>query len=104
MFYVCTVFEDGSDCEKEKTCEVLSGLSQIIQDPIEAYYKAVSLWHEREEHDYTSCEYICDENWRQRLGMSSDDRERTDQLCRSIEFDPDRERYSPRAGKLPLLE
>ncbi len=64
---------------------VMSGISQILQDPIEAYYKAVSLWHERKDRDYTSCKYSCDENWRQRLGVSSDDRERTDRLCRSIE-------------------
>jgi len=63
---------------------IISGVSQVLQDPIEAYYKAVSLWRERKD-DETPYEYICDADWRQRLGVSSDDRERADRLCRSIE-------------------
>jgi len=64
---------------------VMSGVYQMLQDPIEAYHKAVSQWHERDDRDDTPCQYILDENWRQQLGVSSDDRERTDRLCRSIE-------------------
>jgi predicted O-methyltransferase YrrM len=62
-----------------------SSVHQILRDPIEAYHKTVSQWRERGERDETPCEYIPDESWRERLGVSSDDRERTDRLCRSIE-------------------
>jgi len=64
---------------------VTSVIRQLLQDPIEAYHKAVTRWQERNDRDDTPCGYIPDENWRQRLGVSSDDRERTDRLCRSIE-------------------
>ena len=73
---------------------VMSGVYQLLQDPIEAYHKAVSQWHERDDRDDTPCEYIPDENWRQRLGVSSDDRERTDRLCRSIEATLERSLFS----------
>jgi hypothetical protein len=63
----------------------MSSVSQPLQDAIEAYHKAVSQWRERNDRDDTPCEYILDEDWRRRLGVSSDDRERTDRLCRSIE-------------------
>jgi predicted O-methyltransferase YrrM len=62
-----------------------SSVYQLLRDPIEAYHKTVSQWHERNDRDDRPYEYIFDENWRQRLGVSSDDRERTDRLCRSIE-------------------
>ena len=58
---------------------------QILRDPIEAYYKAVCQWRERRDADDTPCEYILDGNWRQRLGVSSDDRECAARLCSSIE-------------------
>jgi hypothetical protein len=63
----------------------MSSVSQLLQDPIEAYHKTVSQWRERNDRDDAPCEYILDKNWRRRLGVSSDDRERTDRLCRSIE-------------------
>jgi hypothetical protein len=63
----------------------MSSVSQPLQDAIEAYHKTVSQWRERNDRDDTPCEYILDENWRQWLGASSDDRERIDRLCRSIE-------------------
>jgi predicted O-methyltransferase YrrM len=64
---------------------VMSSVHQILQDPVEAYHKAVSQWHERDDPGDTPCEYIIDENWRQRIGVSSADRERTDRECRWIE-------------------
>jgi hypothetical protein len=63
----------------------MSGVYQMLQDPIEAYHMAVSQSHEHDDRDDAPCECIIDENWRQRLGVSRDDRERTDRLCRSIE-------------------
>lgn len=64
---------------------VMSGVWQMLQNPVEAYHKAVSQWRERHDRDDSPYEYIPDENWRQRLGISSDDREHTDRLCCSIE-------------------
>ena len=64
---------------------VMSGVWQMLQNPVEAYHKAVSQWRERHDRDDCPYEYIPDENWRQRLGISSDDREHTDRLCCSIE-------------------
>jgi hypothetical protein len=63
----------------------MSGFNQVLQDPVEAYYKAVALWRERDERDALPSVARLDRNWRERLGVSSDDRERIDRLCRSIE-------------------
>lgn len=65
---------------------VISGIRQVIQDPVNAYYKAIAQWHERDERateHYSG--YTVDHDWRQQLGVSDADREQTDRLCRSIE-------------------
>jgi hypothetical protein len=41
----------------------MSSVSQLLQDPIEAYHKTVSQWPERNDRDDAPCEYILDENW-----------------------------------------
>ncbi len=46
---------------------------QILQDTVEAYHKTVSQWHERDDPGDTPCGYIIDENWRRRIGVSSDE-------------------------------
>ncbi len=64
---------------------IMSGVSQFLQNPVEAYYKAVSQWHERRDRSDAPSDRMLDRNWRQRLGVSNDDCERTNRLCRSIE-------------------
>ncbi len=63
----------------------VSGANQVLQDPVEAYYKAVSLWRERDERNDPPCVYHLDSTWRERLDVSNDDCERVERLCRSIE-------------------
>jgi hypothetical protein len=64
---------------------IVSGVRQMFRDPVEAYHKAVSQWYERNDPDDTPCNYVPDANWRERLGVTGDDRERVNRLCRSIE-------------------
>jgi predicted O-methyltransferase YrrM len=64
---------------------VVSGVRQLFRDPVEAYHKAVSQWYERNDPDDTPYNYVPDANWRERLGVTGDDRERVNRLCRSIE-------------------
>jgi predicted O-methyltransferase YrrM len=59
-------------------------LRQIYQDPVEAYHKAVVQWHDRRERYWAPSGFTIDQDWRQRLGISGDDCEQTDRLCRSI--------------------
>jgi hypothetical protein len=64
---------------------VVSGVRQMFRDPVEAYHKAVSQWYERNDPDDTPYNYVPDANWRERLGVTGDDQERVNRLCRSIE-------------------
>ena len=64
---------------------VVSGVRQVFRDPVEAYHKAVSQWYERNDPDDTPYNYVPDANWRERLGVTGDDQERVNRLCRSIE-------------------
>ena len=64
---------------------ISSGVIQLLQDPVEAYHKAVGQWHERNDRNDLPCEYVPDEDWRERLGVSGEDRDRTGRLCHSIE-------------------
>ena len=63
----------------------IAGLRQVFTGPIDASYKAIAQLHEREERKKPPCKYEIDDDWRQQLGVSDEDRELTDRLCRSIE-------------------
>jgi predicted O-methyltransferase YrrM len=52
-------------------------LSLAICDPVEAYYKAIAHWHWRKERTQPACHYTADLDWRNRLGVTSEDREHT---------------------------
>jgi len=64
---------------------VISGLRQLVHDPVDTYYKALSRWHERNERHTPHCYYESNEDWRQQLGVSDHDREETHRLSRSIQ-------------------
>jgi predicted O-methyltransferase YrrM len=64
---------------------ILSGLRQVLQNPVGAYYKAISQWHERNERDTPFCRYAISEDWRGRIGVTDSDRRQTNRLCRAIE-------------------
>ena len=64
---------------------ILSGLRQVLEDPVNASYKAMALWHERNEPDTLFFGYKISKDWRQELGVSDDDREQTYRLSQSIE-------------------
>src|SRR5271170_7837593 len=64
---------------------VLSGLRQALQNPMDTYFKAITRWHERNERNTPPGKYTINGDWRQQLGVSDDDHEQTDRLCRSIE-------------------
>ncbi len=64
---------------------VITGLRQALHNPVDAYYKVITRWHERNERDTPPGRYTIDQDWRQRLDVSDDDREQTERLCRSIE-------------------
>jgi hypothetical protein len=70
---------------KGMNMRVVSGVRQLFRDPVEAYHKAVSQWYERNDPDDAPHNYVPDANWRERLGVTGDDRERVNRLCRSIE-------------------
>jgi len=48
-------------------------LGLAIQDPVEAYYKAILSWHWRKERRQPPCRYRGDWDWRNRLGVTSED-------------------------------
>ena len=64
---------------------VVSGVYQFLRDPVEAYYKAVSLWSERGDRNDAPYPYAPDKDWRERIGVDADDRDRVERLRRSIE-------------------
>jgi hypothetical protein len=59
---------------KGMNMRVVSGVRQLFRDPVEAYHKAVSQWYERNDPDDTPYTYVPDANWRERLGVTGDDR------------------------------
>jgi predicted O-methyltransferase YrrM len=80
---------------------VISGFRQALQDPVDAYYKAIAMWHERNEpnayckaiaqwHERNEpgapfCGYKISKDWRQQLGVSDGDHKLTDRLSQSIQ-------------------
>jgi predicted O-methyltransferase YrrM len=48
-------------------------IGRIVRDPVEAYYDAIALWHERNEYERPPCTYRADLDWRQRLCATQDD-------------------------------
>jgi hypothetical protein len=64
---------------------VVAGLRQALRNPVDAYFKAIIRWHERNERNTPPGQYAINDDWRQQLGVSDDNREQTDRLCRSIE-------------------
>ena len=55
-------------------------LTVSIRDPLEAYYKAVVHWHWRKERSRQPYHYVAASDWRKRLGVTSEDRERTTRI------------------------
>jgi predicted O-methyltransferase YrrM len=64
---------------------VISGVRQVLTGPVDAYHKAVAQLHERTAPVKPRCDYVIDKDWRAQLGVSDDDRDRTERLCRTIE-------------------
>jgi predicted O-methyltransferase YrrM len=66
---------------------IVSGVRQVLAGPVDASYKVIAQWHERKEwqRQKPPCRYEIDDDWRQLLGVTDDDREKTDRLYRSIE-------------------
>lgn len=65
--------------------DVMSHLRRVLRDPVDAYYLALARWHERKETASDIYEYTIDEDWRQHLGVSDNDREQTTRLSRIIQ-------------------
>ena len=63
---------------------VISGLQQVLRDPLEAYYKVLDKWKHRRAPGRVPFNYTIDDDWRRALGVSDDDREQTDRLSQSI--------------------
>ncbi|MGE5538057.1 MAG: class I SAM-dependent methyltransferase [Gemmatimonas sp.] len=75
-------------------------IRRIVRDPVEAYYDAIALWHERNEYKRPPCTYRVDLDWRQRLCGTEDDHRWTIRLwadiaatLRSKGIDPGPESY-----------
>jgi len=63
----------------------IAGVKQLLANPVNASYKIVAQLYERGERQKPPCRYEVDEDWRDVLGVTDDDRERTGRLYRSIE-------------------
>lgn len=59
---------------------VASAIRQTIHHPLEVYFQAVAKWHERHEAYKPHDTYAINHDWRQKLGVSDEDCERTDRL------------------------
>ena len=58
-------------------------LGLAICDPVEGYYKAIASWHWRKQQRQPPCRYQANLHWRDRLGVTREDRDQTAQIYRS---------------------
>jgi predicted O-methyltransferase YrrM len=64
---------------------IVAGVRQVLAGPVDASYKIIAQLYERNARQKPPCRYEIDKDWREVLGVTDDDRERTDRLYRSIE-------------------